>query len=67
MTELNLTEADTVQWPIVRHAAEIGWTAIPPKIAKHKRGGEAELGPHKPAYTINAPSSTTSSRLYCIN
>ncbi len=41
MTELNLTEADTAQWPIVRHAAEIGWTAIPPEIAKHKRGGEA--------------------------
>ena len=53
MTELNLTEADTVQWPIVRHAAEIGWTAIPPEIAKHKRRPEAELGRHKPGYTID--------------
>ena len=30
MTTLNITEATTVQFPMVRHAAEIGWTPIPP-------------------------------------
>ncbi len=41
MTELKVTEADTVQFPMVRHAAEIGWTPLPPTAARHKRGGEA--------------------------
>ena len=39
MTELNVTEADTVQFPMVRHATAIGWTPIPPEIALRKRGG----------------------------
>ena len=39
MTELNVTEAETVQFPMVRHAAAIGWTPIPPEIALRKRGG----------------------------
>ena len=30
-----------MQFPMVRHAGKIDRTAIPPKIAKHKRGGEA--------------------------
>ena len=54
MDELpKITEAGAAQFPMVRHAAEIDPTAIPPKIAKHKRGGEAELGRHKPTYTID--------------
>ncbi len=43
MTELNITEATTVQFPMVRHAAEIGWTPIPPASSLQKRGGEAGM------------------------
>ena len=43
MTTLQITEAGSVQFPMVRHAAEIGWTPIPPQAARHKRGGEAGL------------------------
>ena len=36
-----ITEADTVQFPMVHHAAEIGWTAISPheQDASERRGG----------------------------
>jgi type I restriction enzyme, R subunit len=40
MSELKISEAGTVQFPMVAHAAEIGWTAIAPEVAKQKRGGE---------------------------
>ena len=40
MTELNITEAGTVQFPMVRHAAEIGWTPVLPKDALRRRAGE---------------------------
>ena len=40
MTELNISEAGTVQFPMVRHAAEVGWTPIPPGDARRRRGGE---------------------------
>ena len=43
MTTLNITEATTVQFPMVRHAAEIGWTPLSPQDALRKRGGEAGL------------------------
>ena len=43
MTELNITEAGAVQFPMVRHAAEIGWTPLPPRDALALRGGEAGL------------------------
>ena len=43
MPELNITEATTVQFPMVRHAAEIGWTPLPPQDALQKRGGEAGM------------------------
>ena len=43
MTELNITEAGSVQFPMVRHAAEIGWTPLPPQDALRKRGGETGL------------------------
>lgn len=38
---LKISEAGTVQFPMVRHAVEIGWTAISPDDARLKRGGEA--------------------------
>lgn len=38
---LNISEAGTVQFPMVRHAAEIGWTTITPDDARAKRGGDA--------------------------
>ena len=43
MTELNVTEAGAVQFPMVRHAAEVGWTPLSPKNALAMRGGEAGL------------------------
>ena len=43
MTDLRISEAGTVQFPMVKHAAEIGWTAINPEVAKQKRGGEAGM------------------------
>ena len=43
MTELNVTEAGSVQFPMVRHAAEIGWTPLSPSGALAMRGGEAGL------------------------
>lgn len=38
---LKISEAGTVQFPMVRHAAEIGWTTITPDDARAKRGGDA--------------------------
>ncbi len=43
MTELNVTEAGSVQFPMIRHAAEVGWTPLSPKNALAMRGGEAGL------------------------
>ena len=43
MTELKITEASSVQFPMVRHAAEIGWTQLSPADALAMRGGEAGL------------------------
>lgn len=40
---LKISEAGTVQFPMVKHAAEIGWTPIGPDVAKQKRGGEAGM------------------------
>ena len=39
MTTLHITEANTVQMPMVRHAEEIGWTPVPPQDALARRGG----------------------------
>ena len=41
MSDLRISEAGTVQFPMVNHAAGIGWLPITPEIAKQKRGGEA--------------------------
>jgi type I restriction enzyme R subunit len=43
MSTLKISEAGTVQFPMVEHAAEIGWTPITPEDARAKRGGEAGL------------------------
>jgi type I restriction enzyme R subunit len=43
MADLTISEAGSVQFPMVRHAAEIGWTAIPPEVARQKRGSEAGM------------------------
>ena len=43
MSDLKISEAGTVQFPMVKHAAEIGWTPIGPEVAKQKRGGEAGM------------------------
>ena len=43
MADLNITEAGTVQFPMVRHAAETGWTPLTPQAALARRGGEAGL------------------------
>ena len=43
MTELEISEAVSVQFPMIRHAAEVGWTPLPPGAALRKRGGEAGM------------------------
>lgn len=40
MSDLHISEAGTVQFPMVKHAAEIGWTTLTPESAKERRGGE---------------------------
>ncbi|WP_299426827.1 HsdR family type I site-specific deoxyribonuclease [uncultured Meiothermus sp.] len=41
MSTLKISEAGTVQFPMVEHAVEIGWTPLTPEDARAKRGGEA--------------------------
>lgn len=41
VTALRVSEAGTVQFPMVKHAAEIGWTPISPEDARARRGGDA--------------------------
>ena len=43
MTELTISEAETVQFPMVRHAEEVGWGPLSPSAATLKRGGEGGL------------------------
>ncbi|MDE0511453.1 MAG: HsdR family type I site-specific deoxyribonuclease [Gammaproteobacteria bacterium] len=43
MVDISITEAITVQFPMVRHAAEVGWTPLSPADALVMRGGEAGL------------------------
>lgn len=40
MSDLSITEAGSVQFPMVRHAAEIGWAPLAVDDAKAKRGSE---------------------------
>lgn len=41
MSTLKVSESGTVQFPMVKHAAEIGWIPISPEDARAKRGGDA--------------------------
>ena len=41
MTTLHITEASTVQMPMVRHAVEVGWVPVSPQEALARRGGTA--------------------------
>jgi type I restriction enzyme R subunit len=41
VSTLKISETGAVQFPMVKHAAEIGWTPITPEDARVKRGGEA--------------------------
>jgi type I restriction enzyme, R subunit len=43
VSELKISEAGSVEFPMVAHAAAIGWTAIPPEVAEQTRGGEAGM------------------------
>ena len=43
MSELRITEADAVQFPMVRHAAEVGWKPLSPSDALAMRSGESGL------------------------
>ena len=43
MSDLEISEANSVQFPMIRHAAEVGWTPLPPRVALRKRGGEAGM------------------------
>ena len=43
MNEIRISEAGSVQFPMVAHTAGIGWIPIAPDVAKQKRGGEASM------------------------
>jgi type I restriction enzyme, R subunit len=43
MSQLSISEAGTVQFPMVKHAVEIGWTPIDPDDARQKRGDDSGM------------------------
>ena len=43
MSDLEISEAASVQFPMIRHAAEVGWTPLSPQAALRKRGGEVGM------------------------
>ena len=43
MSDLEISEADSVQFPMIRHAAEVGWTPLPPQAALRKRRSKAGM------------------------
>ena len=43
MSALKISEAASVQFPMIRHAAEISWTPLAPQDALEKRGGEERM------------------------
>ncbi|WP_439492026.1 type I restriction endonuclease subunit R [Bosea sp. (in: a-proteobacteria)] len=43
MNSFLIGEAVTVQFPMVAHAAGVGWTPIPPEEARRKRGGDDSM------------------------
>ncbi len=42
-TSLSISEAGSVQFPMVKHAVEIGWTSLTPDAARQMRGGDAGM------------------------
>ena len=45
MTMLKIAEGYTVQFPMVKHVAEVGWTPITPEEAEAKRQQAMQLLP----------------------
>lgn len=43
MNELQISEAGTVQFPMVKHAVEVGWIPLTPGAAKQRRGGDSGM------------------------
>ncbi len=43
MTTLRINEGYTVQFPMVKHAHEVGWTVMPPEEAEAKRLGRSNM------------------------
>jgi type I restriction enzyme R subunit len=43
VTTLKINEGDTVQFPMVKHAVEIGWSPLNPAEAEAKRQGRANM------------------------
>lgn len=43
MTGINISEARTVQFPMVKHAVEIGWKPLSPEEAREMRSGESDM------------------------
>src|SRR5439155_10776154 len=43
MTATLASEAGTTQFPLIKHAAEVGWTVVSDTQALRRRGGEAGL------------------------
>src|SRR5579863_3505582 len=43
MSTLSISEAITVQFPMVKHATEIGWTPLTPQDAISLRGGTSDM------------------------
>jgi type I restriction enzyme R subunit len=43
VSDLKISEAGTVQFPMVKHAVEVGWTPLTPDQAKEMRGGDAGM------------------------
>lgn len=41
MSTFKISEAGTVEFPMMKRAAEVSWTLITPEDASIKRGGEA--------------------------
>src|SRR6266404_356920 len=43
MSKTLANEAGTIQFPLIKHAAEVGWTVVSDAEALRRRGGEAGL------------------------
>ncbi len=43
VSDLTISEAGSVQFPMVENAAAVGWTPLASKAAEHKRGGTGQV------------------------